>query len=386
MASVSGAVDLPALLRRLAGVRAEQPQVLSLYLDLDPFEVPTAPARATAINALLDEAAKVIDEREEELDHAGKIALREDLATLRQRFEAGEFRLDGGKAFAIFRCSPLGLDEALPMPRSVPSRVVIDSAPYIEPLIATTDSRRWCVALINRRVARFLHGTRDRLEELARRRDPVHGKHDEGGWSQANYQRSIEADVQHHLQSSADELRQIAAEAPFDQLILGAPHELQGAASARFPSDLRDRLVGSVDVDVENTTPTQVLEAVTPTIEAFERDEERRVLDRLVERVARGERGAAGLEPTLEALNERRVEILAFEDGFRAPGRLCPRDGWLGPEGVERCPVDGGPTEPREDIVEDGVLAALGQSGDVLIVRHHQDLGPLGRIGAVLRF
>jgi peptide chain release factor subunit 1 len=386
MASVSGAVELPAVLRRLAGVRAPKPQVLSLYLNLDPFEVPTAPARATAINALLDEAGRVVDERDDELDHAGMVALRQDLETVRERLEGRQTSLEGGKAFAIFRCSPLGLDETLPLPRPVRSRVVVDSAPFLEPLLAAADGRRWCVALINRRVARFLQGTRDRLEELTKRRDPVHGQHDQGGWSQPNYERSIEQDVLAHLQRSADALRQIAAQAPFDHLVLGGPHELVRAGSARLPAELRDRLVGWVEVDVENSTPTEVLAAVTPTIEAFERDEERRRLDRLIAGASRGGRGTAGLEPTLTALNERRVELLAFEDGFTAAGRLCPRCGWLGPEGVERCPIDGGPTDAREDIVEDSVLAAFGQSADVLVVRHHPDLGPLGRIGAILRF
>jgi peptide chain release factor subunit 1 len=365
MASVSGAVELPAVLRRLAGVRAPKPQVLSLYLNLDPFEVPTAPARATAINALLDEAGRVVDERDDELDHAGMVALRQDLETVRERLEGRQTSLEGGKAFAIFRCSPLGLDETLPLPRPVRSRVVVDSAPFLEPL---------------------LQGTRDRLEELTKRRDPVHGQHDQGGWSQPNYERSIEQDVLAHLQRSADALRQIAAQAPFDHLVLGGPHELVRAGSARLPAELRDRLVGWVEVDVENSTPTEVLAAVTPTIEAFERDEERRRLDRLIAGASRGGRGTAGLEPTLTALNERRVELLAFEDGFTAAGRLCPRCGWLGPEGVERCPIDGGSTDAREDIVEDSVLAAFGQSADVLVVRHHPDLGPLGRIGAILRF
>jgi hypothetical protein len=51
-----------------------------------------------------------------------------------------------------------------------------------------------------------------------------------------------------------------------------------------------------------------------------------------------------------------------------------------------RCPVDDSALGRREDVLETAIEVALGQSADVVVVRHHQDLGPLGGIGAVLRF
>jgi peptide chain release factor subunit 1 len=381
------AVDLPVTLRRLAATRTAEPTVLSLYVNLDPSEVPTLPDRATAIRAVIDEAGRAIEARRGELSHQAMRGLREDLAALRERLESSpRVELGGGKALALFRSSAIDLDESVPLPRTVRSRVVIDTAAFLEPLLATADHRRWCVALVNRRVARFLHGTRDRLEELTRRRDDVHGQHDQGGWSQPNYERSVEAEVAAHLQGSAEALRQVLAAAPFDHLVIGGPHELHNPMTSRLHAELRERLVDCVEVDVENSTPSHVAEAIDPVVERYERDEERRILDRLIGAVASGGRGAAGLADTLTTLNERRVEVLAFEDGFSAAGRLCPRDGWLGPEDAVECPVDGTPTEARPNIVDDGVLAALGQAADVLVVRYHADLGPHGRIGAILRF
>ena len=51
-------------LRRLAEVRLDRPIVLSLYLDLDPAQFATPPARATAIRSLLDEAERRLRERD----------------------------------------------------------------------------------------------------------------------------------------------------------------------------------------------------------------------------------------------------------------------------------------------------------------------------------
>ena len=49
-----------------------------------------------------------------------------------------------------------------------------------------------------------------------------------------------------------------------------------------------------------------------------------------------------------------------------------------GPDGqeLERC----------ENVIEHAVEKAIEQSAKVIKVRHHDDLGPLGGIGAVLRY
>ena len=48
------------LLRRLAETRLERPLVLSLYLNLEPSEFATPPARATAVRSLLDAADRAL--------------------------------------------------------------------------------------------------------------------------------------------------------------------------------------------------------------------------------------------------------------------------------------------------------------------------------------
>jgi stalled ribosome rescue protein Dom34 len=118
-------------------------------------------------------------------------------------------------------------------------------------------------------------------------------------------------------------------------------------------------------------------------MEESRRRTEREALDRLAERVGRGGRGAAGLAAVLQALNEARVEILLLADGFRSPGGRDPETGMLfsGEEGP-----DGRALEHCDNIVELAVEKAIEQSAKVLKVRRYDDLGPLGGIGAVLRY
>jgi peptide subunit release factor 1 (eRF1) len=109
------------------------------------------------------------------------------------------------------------------------------------------------------------------------------------------------------------------------------------------------------------------------------------VADALRRLIGSGGLGAGGLDDVLSALHERRVEALLVGQGVHAPGVVCARCGWMAGSG-DRCPVDGTELEQREDIVETAMESALGQSAAVVLVRHHDDLGPLGGIGAVLRF
>ena len=111
------------------------------------------------------------------------------------------------------------------------------------------------------------------------------------------------------------------------------------------------------------------------------RKSEREALDRLTQGVGSGGRGVAGLQSTLDALNDNRVEILMLAPGYSAPGFRDRGSGILAAENSADASA-----EPVQDVVEPAIEKAIEQSAEVMVVRHHEDLGPLGGIGAVLRF
>jgi peptide chain release factor subunit 1 len=369
-------------LRRLSAVRPDGAKVLSLYINLDPAEFATPPARDTQLSSLLDEADRRI--RHAELEHGERRALNDDLERLRG-FLRRDLPAEGARGLAVFCSGPADLFEVVKLPERVDSAVAIDRGPWVEPLAGIADREKLSVLLVNRRHARILRGTSRGLEEVEVVHDDVHGQHDQGGWSQLRYQRGIDEEVADHLRNAASALYTSFKRDRFDRLLIGAPEELVGSMEQTLHPELRARLGGRIAVDVEHSTPDQVLSAAAERLHEAVRDREREALARLTEGVGRGDGAAAGLADVLAALNERRVEILLYAEGFRAPGVACPRDGWLGTDGTE-CPVDGTPLERRDNIVEDAVEAALLQSAEALVVRHHEDLGPLGNIGAVLRF
>jgi peptide chain release factor subunit 1 len=369
-------------LPRLADLRAPDAKVLSLYLDLDPSLPPAG--RQTQIQSLLLEAENRYLKGADGLSHHAKVALREDLERVRAFLDTGEYSSMGARAIAIFCSGPAGLFEVLELARPMRSEVVVDDAPFVEPLTQAVSPEGWCVLLVNRRTARIFRGSRERLEEISTLRDDVHGWHDQGGWSQARYQRGIEKEVHDHLKRTCEELFDLHKRRPFRGVIVGTLKELWPEVEAALHPYLRDLVVGRIDVDIEHSTASDVQREAAQVIEEEEHRAERAAVDRLREGLGTGQKAVAGLGPVLDALNQRRVETLLIEAGFRAPGAVCAC-GWTGPS-AETCPIDGGSMEPREDIVENAVALAFGQSAEVQVIQQHDDLGELGSIAAICRF
>lgn len=379
-----GRVDEETL-RRLAGYEADAGPVLSFYVDLDPSEFALAHARATAVRSLVDDAHRRI-EASEHLSHDERKRGIEAVRRVRDWFEGPRFTADGAHGIAVFCAAGDALFEVVRLPRPVPSEVLIGRKPFVEPLVDMTTGGGWCVLLVNREAARVLRGSEHRLDEVATISErPPRGQHDQGGWSQARYERAVDEDVDDHVKRTTDVLYRRFKRAPFAHILIGATRELAPLVEERLHPDLRSRLAGRIDIDVEHSSPEEILAAARPVMEEHARRLEEETLGRLRERAADG-RAAIGLEDVLAALSERRVETLLLADGFSATARQCPQCGWLGPDNVATCPADGSDMEPREDVADLAIARALAQSAGVLVPKASDEIAERGGIAAVLRF
>lgn len=339
-------------LQRLARIQADGDRVLSVYVNLDPERFGTPPARASQVRSLVDDARRRIESGKRPHDELEQ--LRGDLDRVAEHLARDRFA-EGARAHAVFCCSSLDLFETLSLPQPVEASVTIDSTPCIVPLAEIGPQEPWCVALVNRRVARVLRGSASELTEVRSVDDNVHGQHSQGGWSQARYQRSVDHDVQDHLRHAADILLSQFRRRPFEGLLVAAPEELRNQLTETFHPYVRERFAGFVDVDVESASPDQVRERAEHVIRERDAELVQAQVERLRAGLGNGGRAAAGPEQVLRCLEERRVATLLI-----TPGR-------------------------REPAVERAVHAALDQDADVLPV-DSPDLGPLGGIAAVLRF
>jgi len=372
-------------LRSLARMSAEGDTVLSLYLGLDPQRFATARAGASEIDSLLDSAHREVNSGER--SHAEVKALRSALEQAREMLTEQSWSHDA-RAIALFLCEPLGLSQVLRLPHPVRSAFVISDAPFIAPLTESGPVGRVCVTLVDERVARILRGSAERLHEVLSFGDDVHGRQEQGGWSQSRFQRSRHEDVKAHLRHVAHTLHLLQRVAPYDRLLIACTEQLWPRIVEQLPPDVRvllhdERLV----LDVGDVTIEDVVAATEPVLAEEHSSHQDAALAELREHFTRkgDERAAVGLQQVLLALEERRVGTLFYEADLDASGVICPRCGWIG-AGGESCPLDGTALHARANIINDAVQSAVGQSAEMLSLHDSPELAPFGGIAATLRF
>ncbi len=376
-------------LERVRSIDTPGSGVLSVYLDFDPSWMSSLSERRTQADSLLDEAERRYGAQEVGAPHAERMALRANIRAVRALLEDEEVLApQSARGLAIFCSAPAGVCEALPLPEPADPLVILADRPFIEPLLELASFERWCALLISARASRIFTGTREQLSEVADVMGYAHRRHAQGGWAQANYQRSIDMDVKEHVRGTCTVLSERFKWRPFHGLVVGGHSELHSEVEYELErrSELRGLLAGCFAIDVERATPAEVHDRALPLIETAERSREQEALRRLEEGLAPNGHGAAGLDEVLELLNESRVQLLLVAHGFTAAGFACTKCGWLSASAAP-CPVDASTPERRDDIVESAVELALERSGEVMVLRHQlEELATRGSIAALLRY
>jgi peptide chain release factor subunit 1 len=371
-------------IRAVAEVWTDEPLVISLYFNLDPSTFGVPKERNAEIASLTDDARAQLASAG--LSHDATAELDSDIERIR-RFLEEELDASGGvQGVVIFCCSRLKLFEVFKLSTSVEPSVLVGRTANIEQLASNLPTTSWCVFLVNRRTSRILRGTDAKLVQVAETEDDVHRQHDQGGWSQARFQRSVEEEVQNHLESACNQLFDSFQRVPFEKLLVGCPEELWPEVRAKLHRYVSDLVVARFDAEVEHENHAEILERAHPLMEQERARDESALLDRFAEQYGRGERAASGPTPVLEALNQARVDVLFLADGYSTAGVFCPNCSFVAVQGRE-CPVDGARLELTEDVIEPAVRVAVLQSAAVHRVRYHEPERALGAsIAALLRF
>jgi peptide chain release factor subunit 1 len=370
-----------SLLRELASFRAENGCATSLYLNLDPSDVPTAGDAQARMNALLTAAAK---SDRKDLTHEQRGSLKADWEQIGRWFD-DDFERDGSRGLAVFAAGLDNFWRTLPLPEPVPDKVKVgrdfELTPLV-PLVGRADGT--IVAVVGREQGQLYRLTAGRLEELAQHFDEQPGQHDQGGWSQARYRRHIEKLVQEHLKGVAEELDRSRRRLQSPRVVLVCSEEMRSEFTDELSAEAREALVGWTSAQAQ-AGPAELLNAVSPILERAEAKDEAETIERWREEAGRNGRAAAGWEQTLEAASDARVELLLFQEGtdhraWRCPacGRAAVSDG--------SCPLDGTRMEEVDAGLDLAVHQTLAHGGAVWAIRHHEDLAPVEGIGALLRY
>ena len=372
------------VLRELAEFRAEKGCAISLYVNLDPSVSPTADDADTRISSLIDEAERSQGANSSHLTHEQRVGLKADFERINDYFE-NQFSRDGTQGAAIFLA---GLDNAwraLSLSDPVPDKARVSGEFYLAPLVPligaeTARSSRSSVAS-----AVSCSGCRTRqLVEIADQTEEAPGRHDQGGWAQARFQRHIEKLVAEHLRDVADELDRHLRRLRTPKIVIVASEETHSELEDLLSNEVRNAVVGWTTAEA-HAKPADLLELAKPLLDQARADEEAATIERWREEAGRGGRASSGWQETLEAASDARVEVLIYQDGADHEAWQCPACGRLALEG-KSCPLDGTAMEQRDDGLDLAVHQTLAHGGTVWAVTSRRDLEPVEGIGALLRY
>ena len=369
-------------LRQLAGFRAEKGCAISLFLDLDPSVSPTPADAQTRVHSLLDEGEKRNDGMAQ--THEQRLGLKSDFERIREFFDE-EFVRDGTRGYAVFCAGLDNLWQPVPLSERVPDEIKVSRDLYLAPLVPLVGRGDGAVvAVISREQGRLYRLRAGRLDEVADLFEEQPRRHDQGGWSQARYQRHVDELARDHLKDVADELETQLRRLQFPRVVVVSPDELKSDFVDMLAGDARNAIVGWTTAEA-HASDDALLQAALPVLEEWRERREAQTIERWREEAGRNGRASSGWEQTLEAASDARVECLLFQEGVEQAAWACPACGRVSVSGG-RCPLDGTEMEERAEGLDLAVHQVLAHGGHVLALRHRRDLEPVGGIAALLRF
>lgn len=297
-----------------------------------------------------------------------------------------------GRAVALFARPNDGILEAYSVPRKVePAATVAQRAEIAQMIRFVEDYQPLCACLISRDHARILTGQFDNLEQHALLETPdVPGKHEQGGWSQARYQRHIEDHVHRHFKNIANELFGMLETDPYTYLILGGPEEVVAAFREELHPYVRARVIGEIRVLMEANI-NEIREQVIDVVERSIRESKRRLLESVRAEALAHDRGVKGLDASLSALQHGQLLSMIIDRNLHSTGIACLDCGTMslnaGPGNA--CSYCSGRLRELDDVAPALITSAFEQGADVAVVEDYdlrEDLAQLGGVGALLRY
>lgn len=359
--------------RELLNFSASEP-VVSVYLNTDP-----AAGNADAYRLRLRNLLKEVN-------------LPQDVEAI-ERYFHHEYNWSG-KGVAVFSCAPKEYFRAYTLGVPVRDMLTISERPSVKPLADLLDNYGgYGVVLVDRQGARvfsFHLGLLREQEGVVG--DPV--KHTKlGGASTRPGARGGVAGQTHYEDEVVDRNMKEAVEFAvhfFEEnhvrrVLLGGTDENVAMFRNRLPKAWQSLVMGTFAMPMTATHADVLAKAMQLGVQA-QQEHEMRLVERLITAAAKGDGGVTGLEPTLESIQDGRVQILLVSEGYRAPAYRCTNCGRLTAARLECCPACDGEMEGISDGVELAVNAVMHAGGEVQVIGESDPLRDAGNIGALLRY
>ncbi len=272
------------------------------------------------------------------------------------------------------------------------NRLRVGAKPYVKPLAHLLDHyAHYGVIMVDKVGARFYEYHLGELQTSSGFMGEEVQKLKKGGGSSAvgmraggSGARREEEIVQRNLRESAAAASSFFAKKPIRRLFLGGTAETVGQFSDLLPKQLQSCLAGTFSLDM-NAGEHEVLRETLQLLAKANSEREQKLVETMVTTQAKGGNAVVGLDDTLQAISEKRVQSLIISDGFRTPGYVHPESDFV-TANLARSPLSDTDMTEIEDVIDTAVALTMNQGGHVEIISNNPELDGAGRIGAILRY
>jgi peptide subunit release factor 1 (eRF1) len=289
---------------------------------------------------------------------------------------------------AIFSCSGQDFWEFFNLPTSPRNRIIFDQNPYVRPLSGILDQHHRIFAVtFDRREAKWYDIFMGEISLMDNLLEDVPSKVREGGWEGYESKR-IERHVATHLhdyfKKIAKRTFELFKKNHFDWLFLGCRDKYRSDFEPLLHPYLKTSLKGWLKA-MPSDSPSAVLKESLGLEKKLKKGEEDEIVHALVSELEKGGLATSGLKRTLRGLNRGEVQTLITTSNFSKPGRICPKCHFLFVDEL-RCPSCKRKTDPRVDVIDEAVEAAMDKNCQVKHIIPPSKLDRYGKIGAFLRY
>jgi peptide chain release factor subunit 1 len=365
-------------LERLAALKSDD-GILSVYIKVDPNLGYDRTQASAAFKGATKRFLRTADDRARQIFEREKDRVQKHL----------DAWVPKGRSLVIFTSTPADLWEVLNLDVALPTALIANRTTYTAMLARLLDEYpRMAVALLDGEEARIYLGEQRQREKDTEITSDIPGWHEQGGWAQARYQRHIEFHHARHLKKVATELKDIYYSKPFDRLVIvgvdSAADELRGM----LPGPIAARVIGHFGADFKQHSDEEILQRAGDLRTDALRREEIALVQQIADSAGAGGKGVVGLEDTIRAIHDGRVEVLARVAGITADGSACENCEYFSSEPFETCPVCSGASEHLEDVAGYAAEQAFlkGAKINTVLDEASEMLAARGGLGAVLRY
>ncbi|MBX3059920.1 MAG: hypothetical protein KF770_25990 [Anaerolineae bacterium] len=361
-------------LQELLAYQSKNGVVISLYLDSDTAHENTETIKHQVKSMM----------RAAEVDHEKAAAAIEQYLDLGYDWSTPGVAVFSGHDGAFFRAYPTAV--------AFRNRVRVGHKPYVKPLAHLIDFyAHYGVILVDRVGGRFFEYHLGELQAI----DGVMGeevhKLKQGSGSSAVGMRGGMGGARHEEEVAHRNLRETAAAAahffngkPIRRLFLAGTSETIAEFRELLPKQLQSCIAGTFAMDM-NAGEHEVRKQSLRLLQEANAEREEKLVESWASMVARGGTAVAGLDDTLQAVSERRVQTLILSDGYRFPGYMDETSGFL-VANLAKSPLSANELTAVADVVDAACAITLDSGGHVEVIRENPKLEGHGRIGALLRY